>query len=160
MTMENFRPYHVQDCEACLRLFDSNTPRFFGMAERPGFQQYLLDSPAYSVIERNGRIVACGGYAIEAEGDVASLCWGMVDQALHGQGLGRALTAARLAAIRAIPQIRAVRMSTSQHTQRFYAGFGFVPVKVTPDGHGPGIDSWDMVLRLDDRDGQARPRNA
>ena len=34
------------------------------------------------------------------------------------------------------------------NTPRFYARFGFEPVKVTPDGFGPGIDQWDMVLQL------------
>ena len=147
--MQTVRPYAASDRDACLALFDGNTPRFFDPSERAGFAAWLeASTQPYLVIERSGRIVACGGHALEACGTVASLCWGMVAQDVHGQGLGRALTQARLDAIRAMPQVARVTMNTSQHTQQFYARFGFEPVKVTPDGFGPGIDQWDMVLQL------------
>jgi len=147
--MQTVRPYRAGDRDACLALFDGNTPRFFDPSERAAFAAWLDESTQpYLVILRDGRIVACGGHAIEAGGTVASLCWGMVAQDLHGQGLGRALTQARLDAIGATPGVASVRMNTSQHTQGFYAGYGFVTVKVTPDGFGPGIDQWDMVLQL------------
>ena len=151
--MQTVRPYRAGDRDACLALFDGNTPRFFDPSERAAFVAWLeASTQPYLVIERAvegaTRIVACGGHAIEAGGTVASLCWGMVAQDVHGQGLGRALTQARLDAIRAVPQVARVSMNTSQHTQGFYARFGFVPVKVTPDGFGPGIDQWDMMLQL------------
>jgi len=147
--METVRPYQADDREACLALFDGNTPRFFDPSERAGFAAWLEASMhPYLVIERDGDIVACGGHALDAGGAVASLCWGMVAQDVHGQGLGRALTQARLDAIRAAPGVASVSMNTSQHTQGFYARFGFEAVKVTPDGFGPGIDQWDMVLQL------------
>ena len=155
--METVRSYRPGDRDACLALFDGNTPRFFDPSERPGFAAWLdaLTQP-YLVIERvsdgDTRIVACGGHAIEADGSSASLCWGMVAQDAHGQGLGRALTQARLDAIRAMPQVASVHMNTSQHTQGFYAAFGFETVKVTPDGFGPGIDQWDMMLPLPPKD--------
>lgn len=143
------RPYQPADLEACLRLFDGNTPYFFDPSERELFIGYLGRSSApFFVIERDGAIVACGGYAIEPDGVTASLTWGMVERALHGQGIGQQLTAKRLDAIRALPQLRQVQINTSQHTQRFYARFGFETVKVTPDGYGPGIDRWDMLLPL------------
>lgn len=72
----------------------------------------------------------------------------MVDQNLHGQGLGRRLMEARLTAISASGGISRVTLGTSQHTKQFYLRFGFVPVDVTPDGYGPGIDRWNMVLLL------------
>ena len=151
--MQTVRPYQAGDRDACLALFDGNTPRFFDSSERVRFAAWI-DAAAqpYVVIERvidgAARIVACGGHALEADGTTASLSWGMVAQDLHGQGLGRALTQARLDAIAAMPQLSRVNMNTSQHTQRFYARFGFVPVQVTPDGIGPGLDQWDMVLQL------------
>jgi predicted GNAT family N-acyltransferase len=147
--MQTVRPYRASDRDSCLALFDGNTPRFFDPSERAGFAAWLDKSMhPYLVIERHGDIVACGGHALDAGGTVASLCWGMVAQDVHGQGLGRALTQARLDAISAMPQVASVSMNTSQHTQGFYARFGFEPVKVTPDGFGPGIDQWDMVLQL------------
>ena len=147
--MQTVRPYQASDRDACLALFDGNTPRFFDPSERADFAAWLDTSThPYLVILRDGRIVACGGHALEAGGSVASLCWGMVAQDVHGQGLGRALTQARLDAIRTMPQVARVTMNTSQHTQGFYARFGFVGVKVTPHGIGPGLDQWDMMLQL------------
>ena len=151
--MQTVRVYQAGDRAACLALFDGNTPRFFDPSERVRFAAWLdTSTQPYVVIERvqdgAARIVACGGHAIEADGVTASLSWGMVAQDLHGQGLGQALTQARLEAIGAMPQLTRVTMNTSQHTQGFYARFGFAAVKVTPDGIGPGLDQWDMVLPL------------
>lgn len=150
--MLTVRPYRAEDREACLALFDGNTPRFFHESEREGFVAWLGDQALhlpYLVIERDGHVVACGGHAVEPDGTSVALCWGMVGNGLHGQGLGRALTEARLAAARATPGVRRVVLDTSQHTQGFYARFGFETMKVTPDGYAPGIDRWDMVLKLD-----------
>lgn len=146
------RPYRPEDMAGCLALFDSNTPLFFDESERDGFVSFLNDQALrwpYQVIERSGRIVGCGGHAVDADGVSVTLCWGMVDNGLHGQGLGRVLTEARIAAARATPGITRVKLCTSQHTQGFYARFGFEAETVTPDGFAPGIDRWDMVLKLD-----------
>jgi ribosomal protein S18 acetylase RimI-like enzyme len=146
------RPYSPEDMAGCLALFDSNTPRFFDVSERESFVGFLKDQALrwpYQVIELDGRIVGCGGHAVEPDGVNVALCWGMVDNGLHGQGLGRVLTEARIAAARATRGIHRVILNTSQHTQGFYARFGFETEKVTPDGFAPGIDRWDMVLKLD-----------
>lgn len=143
------RPYDVADREACLALFDSNVPRFFDPSERAGFADFLdRNRPPYQVIERDGRVVACGGHAVEPDGRTASLCWGMVAQGLHGQGLGRMLTEARLAAARAEPGVTSVRLDTGRHTTGFYERFGFVIEQVVKDGYAPGSDRHDMRLTL------------
>ncbi|NIJ27719.1 GNAT family N-acetyltransferase [Brevundimonas terrae] len=149
--MTRSRPYRPEDMAGCLALFDSNTPRFFDVSERESFVGFLQDQALrwpYQVIEREGQVVGCGGHAVEADGVSVALCWGMVDNDLHGHGLGRMLTEARIAAAQATPEIRRIILNTSQHTQGFYARFGFKPEKITPDGFAPGIDRWDMVLAL------------
>ena len=146
------RTYRPEDMAGCLALFDSNVPLFFDESEREGFVGFLNDQALrwpYQVIERDGRIVGCGGHAVDADGGSVTLCWGMVDKGLHGQGLGRVLTEARIAAARATPGVLRVRLCTSQHTQGFYARFGFAAEKITPDGFAPGIDRWDMALTLE-----------
>ena len=145
------RPYGPQDRAACLALFDGNVPRFFAPKERQEFSDFLDTLPpdgTYLVLEEAGRILACGGLALEAGGEEASLCWGMVARAHQGTGLGRALTRARLAQARALPGVTQVRLSTSQHTAGFYAGFGFAITGVRPEGFGPGLDRVDMALPL------------
>lgn len=137
------------DVDACLALFDGNVPRFFGTHERADFADYL-QQPArqmdYLVIERNGRVVACGGWAMD-DAQTAAFCWGMVAHALHRQGLGRALAQTRLQQARARGARRVV-LSTSQHTCDFYARLGFTVTQVVADGHGPGLDAVEMVMDM------------
>lgn len=151
------RAYVPSDQAACLALFDGNVPTFFLPSERQDFADFLAQQTKkwpYQVLERDGRIVGCGGFAVEPDGSTAALCWGMVDSALHGTGLGRILTEARLRSAAATPGVLRVRLDTSQHTQGFYARFGFEVLEVTQDGYGPGLDRWDMLLRFDDRQPQ------
>lgn len=146
------RPYTTRDRAACLAIFDGNAPRFFAPEERADFVAFLEALPRadwpYLVLERDGAVTGCGGLILDAQARRAGLSWGMVAQGLHGAGLGRRLTVARLALARDMPGIEAVTMETSQHTQGFYARLGFGVRKVTPDGFGPGLDRWDMVLPL------------
>lgn len=145
------RRYKPADRRGCLDIFDSNVPEFFDSAERSSFVSFLDDQAVawlYQVIERQGRTVACGGFAVASNGLSAGLCWGMVARGLHGTGLGSLLTNARLEAARAISGIEQVRLDTSQHTQGFYRRFGFVVEQIVPDGYGPGLDRWDMLLGL------------
>ncbi|MCW0371770.1 hypothetical protein NB710_002707 [Xanthomonas sacchari] len=150
--VNTIRRYVIQDHAACLALFDSNVPQFFDRSERAGFDRFLQhDTGAwhYLVIARAGAVVACGGHALRADGRVASFGWGMVDRRLHRQGLGRALTEARIDACRRSAGVTRIELDTSQHTQAFYARFGFGVERVMTDGYGPGLDRWDMALNLD-----------
>lgn len=146
------RPYRTDDLAACLGLFDGNTPPFFAPEERAEFCAFLETLPAadrpYTVLTQDGRVIACGGLIAEPEPGRASFTWGMVDRASHGRGLGTRLTRARLDLARSNPDITYLTLSTSQHTRRFYEGFGFRVQKITADGFGPGLDRWDMTLRL------------
>jgi len=145
--MDIARPYDTADREACLALFDSNTPRFFDPSERADFERFLDEMRwPYQVIARDGRVVACGGHAMEADGKTVAMCWGMVEQGLHGQGLGRRLTEARLAAARAEPGATGARLNTGTLTTGFYERFGFVVERVVKDGYAPGSDQHDMTL--------------
>ncbi|MGV7183334.1 hypothetical protein [Xanthomonas axonopodis] len=57
----------------------------------------------------------------------------MVHPTLHQQGLGTILLLARLEALRLSPDIKQVVLDTSQHTQAFFARFGFVVKQVVPE---------------------------
>lgn len=146
------RPFARDDFAACLSIFDSNVPPFFDPSERPEFCAFLhgitADRTPYLVLLRNGIVVGCGGLIIDADARQATLCWGMIHRACHGAGLGTALTRERLGLAAALPQVDEVVLATSQHTQQFYAGFGFGLRSVAPNGFGAGLDRWDMALRL------------
>lgn len=112
----------------------------------------FLDGPVlkrpYLVLRIQDDVIACGGLQVLETGKTAFLSWGMVAQPYHGKGIGRILTEARLNLARETTGITKVTLNTSQHTKGFYEKFGFVPVKSTPDGYGPGLDRWDMALQL------------
>jgi len=153
--MRLIRRYQSSDMQACLHIFDGNTPRFFSLVEREDFKNFLVNDAVgwdYLVIEDNGRIVACGGHNSDKDAKSANFCWGMVANDLHSTGLGKMLTIARLKTASAHRGVTSVRLDTSQHTQGFYARFGFVTERIIPDGYGPGLDRWEMTLNLETSD--------
>lgn len=145
------RSYRARDFEACLDVFDSNRPKYFSAEERLQFAAFLQQLPGpYLVVEdREGNIVACGGYAIDADTAIASFCWGMVERSHHRQGIGRRLSLARLEDIRRQPGVRGIRLDTGHHTRGFYENLGFRLMSVEKDGYWPGLDRCEMEWRAD-----------
>ncbi len=146
----NLRLYRPAEASACLSIFDSNVPTYFAPEERSDFERFLQEQAmdcAFQVIERDGSIVACGGLSRRGDGS-AGFCWGMVQRALHRHGLGRELALARLRQAEADPSIKRITLSTSQHTQGFYAGLGFQVTRIVSNGHGAGIDAVEMERRV------------
>jgi N-acetylglutamate synthase-like GNAT family acetyltransferase len=143
------REHVADDLRAVLEVFASNVPGYFTNDERAAFEDFLQDLPGpYYVMEAEGSIVACGGYAIVADESRADLCWGMVRGDLHGVGMGRLLTEYRIDAARHVARVGHVCLNTSQHTQGFYERLGFTTESVTKDGFSPGLDRCDMRLHL------------
>jgi ribosomal protein S18 acetylase RimI-like enzyme len=143
------RHYRAADRAACLAIFDASVPADFRSGERAGFEQFLDALPGpYLVIEEEGEVVACGGYAVEADGRTASLCWGMVSRRVQGRGLGRHLLDARVERALGGPGVERVRLSTSQRTRAFFEKAGFRVESVVPDGHAPGLDRVEMSRGL------------
>lgn len=146
------RPYRHEDFDACLSIFDGNVPGFFSMDERAEFATFLAEvdpeTSPYIVLVLDGFVVACGGLSLDPNKGAASLSWGMVDRAYHGRGLGTRLTEERMKLARSSAQIAELVLATSQHAVGFYRRHGFAVVKVTPDGFAPGMDRYDMRLRI------------
>lgn len=149
--MIRIRPYAPADRSACLAVFETNVPAFFLDPEREEFEAFLDDLPGpYLVLEDGrGRIVGCGGWAVEPGTETADLCWGMIRRDLQGAGLGRRLTEARLQEIREDGMVREVALKTSHLTAGFYERLGFVTEEVVEDGFGTGLDRCAMRLRVD-----------
>ncbi len=144
------RPYHRNDLVACMAIFDSNLPAYFAPEERPDFESFLrelAEEHTYQVIELDGSVVACGGLSPPANG-TAGFCWGMVEKSRHGQGFGRHLARVRLQQAATDSRVERVVLSTSQHTEGFYAALGFHVTQRVTDGHGPGIHAVHMETRL------------
>jgi len=145
------RLYTPADCDACLAIFDSNTPRFFAPRERPPFAEWLLAPLGrfYVLCDDAGAVVGCGGVVVKPGTTVAYLSWGMVHGSRHGQGLGRELTLERLRVIAAMPEVTAASLDTSQKTVGFYEKLGFKRVTHLPNHYGPGLDRYDLWADVD-----------
>jgi ribosomal protein S18 acetylase RimI-like enzyme len=151
MTLElmDVRAYSPADRPACLAVFDSNTPQFFDPAERRDFETFLdaVDC-SYFVMEHDGAIAGCGGYAIAEDTSLASLVWGMVRGDLHKLGFGRFLLLFRLREITKAGGVQLVRLSTSQHAAPFFQKQGFKVTSIRKDGYASGMDRVEMVMKL------------
>jgi N-acetylglutamate synthase-like GNAT family acetyltransferase len=141
-----FREYVPTDLEACLAIFDSNTPKYFAPAERTDFISHFAEEQIYFVLEQQGYVVACGGLE-EVRSGVWVLTYGMVRQDLHGQGLGTRLLEERLDWLRG-RGAEELHLDTTQHSRGFFARFGFVERGFVANGYGQGLDRFDMVLAL------------
>ncbi|RMS33545.1 Acetyltransferase, GNAT family [Pseudomonas ficuserectae] len=87
--MATLLPYTLSARNICLDIFDSNVPRYFDPAEREQFASFLMAPLGqYFVVERDGDVLACGGYLVLSDPLVAELTWGMVHGEQHGSGLG------------------------------------------------------------------------
>lgn len=145
------RPYTPTDHEACLVLFDSNTPDYFVPRERAEFEAWLDSNPEnYFVLEHEGSVVACGGYSLPAGGTTdVRLTWGMVGRQWQRQGLGRFLLMYRLREMgRTGNTIQAVSLETTQRSAPFFASQGFQTSHVTKDGYAPGLDKVEMIRKI------------
>lgn len=143
------RPYTPADRRGCLAVFRSNVPTYFRDDEQADFERFIDTSgEPYLVLVRGGEVAACGGYGLRPGADAADLCWGMVRREAHGERLGERLLVARLDAIVRTMDVRAVRLVTSQHTDGFFARYGFRVVERSCGALAEGLDAVEMRLEL------------
>lgn len=147
----SFRDYAPSDREACLAIFDANTPDWFAPHEREQFATFLDNGPEtyFVLVDGEGAVAGSGGIEIEAARKTAWLTWGMVDPARHRQGLGRLQLEHRLEILRANSQVNRVCIDTSHKTAPFFERYGFVAQRIIPDGYAQGLDRHEMTLRFD-----------
>jgi ribosomal protein S18 acetylase RimI-like enzyme len=145
-----YRAYTPAERAACLAIFESNEERYFSPNDRAEFERFLDAPPGFFGVlcDDAGAVVACGGVGVRDEGRTAVLTWGMVPADRHGQGLGRALTVARLDRVKEMPGVCRVVMNTSHETVGFYRKMGFEIVKHVTDGYRTGLDRYDLELQI------------
>ena len=151
----NIRPYTTADQTACLSIFQGNTPHFFAVHEAAEFADFLNRLPCpYFVIERDGDMVACGGYFEHLPQRIVGLAWGMVRRDLHHQGIGTYLLLGRLHDVCTRFAVDddnpvTVLMDTSQHSKGFFESIGFVVTHFTENGYTDGLHRYELTLTLD-----------
>lgn len=140
------RTYTADDKSACLAIFDSNTPPYFGEHERDEFASFLdqSNSPYFVVTDQDEHVIACGGFWHIVDTPVAILTWGMVNRSQHQQRIGSFLLTERLEHIKADPSISIVKIVTSQYTYGFFEQAGFVITEIVEHGFGPNLHKYHM----------------
>ena len=139
------RPYTHGDREAVFEILALNTPTYFAPEEHDDFARYLDRHARHIwVAEKHptGRVIACGG---SDDGESGVLGWGMVRPEEQGKGVGRALTAHRIAALRQLGAKR-IGVRTSQLACVFYEKMGFVLRETQSNYWAPGFDLYSMEL--------------
>jgi N-acetylglutamate synthase-like GNAT family acetyltransferase len=119
----DIRPYTPADRDACLEIFDSNSPDLIPHESRPQFIAILDTSPNFFIAEHNNDIVGCGGF--EISGEAARLHWGMVHRRWQRQGLGRFLLFYRLREITRHSDVQMVELEAPRQSAAFFASQGF-----------------------------------
>lgn len=143
----NIRLYSPHDYDALMDIFDSNCPFYLAKEEKELFHSWLNNLQGnYYVVELEGAVVGCGGVAYVK--NEAHFCWGLIHNDYHGKGYGKALSMYRLEEIRKQPNVTLVKLETSQHTYRFFEKLGFRTDVIVPDGFGPGLDNYKMILNI------------
>jgi ribosomal protein S18 acetylase RimI-like enzyme len=143
------RPYLPSDRDACLAIFDSNSPEFFKSHGRGDFEEFL-DGPGgnYFVMEHEGAVIGCGGYIVAPEKTLARLVWGIVGRDWRRQGLGRFLLLFRLREITKAGGVEMVHLDTPPDSAPFFRSQGFKVARVEKDGYAPGLDRLEMTMKL------------
>jgi N-acetylglutamate synthase-like GNAT family acetyltransferase len=148
------RAYEPADREPCLRVLDTNVPEYFLASDREEVARFLDDLARlgirYFVVEDEvGRIVACGGVGVDDATKDARMCWGMVDRALHRQGIGRALLEHRLRVAKSLGA-KTASLATISKVEGFFAHEGFTFTSGEDDHYAPGMHRRDYRLVLSD----------
>lgn len=141
------------DREQCLRVFDSNTPRYFAPEERETFAAFLdaLPGPFWVIKDQESRtVLACGGVTVTDDGHTAWLRWGMVDGATHRQGIGTHLLRTRLDWIHNQPTIDRVCVATTEPALGFFKRMGFSVISTKPHHFGSGMTRYDLERSIED----------
>ena len=143
----SFRPYLSADRDACLAIFDANTPAFFAPGERSDYSDFLdNDSDGYEVCDVEGQVVGAFGLWGTSKART-TLCWIFLDPGLQRAGVGTAIMQRVISKSRA-SQSRVISIATSQKAAPFFAKFGAVTKSTTENGWGVGLDRVDMELNL------------
>lgn len=151
--MISFRPYDdARDFDACVSMFQRNTPEYFSVDELEEYTGFLKDysGSCYWVFEIDNVIAGCGGIRVVENTGTGRLIYGMLDPAYHAAGYGKALLEFRLGQLVKIPDVVRVKIDTSNDVMGFFTKFGFIEDERIKDRIGLGMDQVKMTLLLDD----------
>lgn len=142
------REYHASDKPHLLAILRLNIPKYFFEAELDDLSRYLDEAvEMYYVVEVDHEIIGAGGINFDDD-HTGVISWDYLHPAFHGKGIGRELLQYRLDILCDMPNIKKIRVRTSQFTHGFYAKSGFVLKEMKNDYWAPGFDLYLMEIQL------------
>jgi N-acetylglutamate synthase-like GNAT family acetyltransferase len=142
------RPFEDKDAPEAVSIFHSNLNDYFDPSEEAPFRHFLKNIRGkYFVCEQGNKVLGCGGYAHEQEGD-ARICWLMVDREVHASGVGRFMMDAFQQKIETEGVYHVISLQTSQHTDGFYEKLGYTTLYTKDDHWAPGMHLYYMEKQL------------
>jgi ribosomal protein S18 acetylase RimI-like enzyme len=100
------------------------------------------------VIEKNHRIVGCGGINLNIEKQFGIISWGMIHPDFFGQKLGSQLLEHRISFLKNNYNLQKIIVRTSQLVFPFYQKHGFELKEIHPDFWSKGLDMYLMEIEL------------
>ncbi len=143
------RSYKIEDRESLMKIFKSNTPKFFDREELQDFQEYLDQrGDTYLTILYKGKIIGGTGYYVKESDASGRISWIFFHPDYSGQGFGKRVVVYCLDILRADPIVKKLVINTSQFACRFFEKFGYELVKIEKDYWGTGLDLYLMEKGL------------
>ena len=148
MTTEvNFRSYQLQDKQACLKIFDENSPKFFAANEYSDYADFLDTNPiGYEVCILDNSIVGAFGL-IGVTSVYKSINWIMISPNSHGLGVG-SLFMKRAISLANDHKLNHIKIAASHLSAPFFAKYGAISIGEIENGWGPNMHRVDMELHL------------
>jgi hypothetical protein len=82
-------PYEPKYYDNCIKIIQSNTPKYIFPYEHLDYKKYLLrKDKTYFVLFNDNNLIACGGYGLNKSQTKAGLSWGLVHKVHHNLGYG------------------------------------------------------------------------
>jgi [ribosomal protein S18]-alanine N-acetyltransferase len=152
------RPYEMKDRATCIVAFKTNVPLYFTVDEVVDFENFLIrienietdkyyKHTHYYVFLLEDKIIGCGGFGNKENTDNMTLAWGLIDNAFHKKGYGKAFLKYRLEQLKLLYPNTTIVLDTTQHSFSFFEKFGFVTTKITNDFYAKDLHRYDMVLQ-------------
>ena len=139
------RPYKSSDKLALLNLIDLNTPKYFALAEKVDFENYLENErELYFVLTFESEIIGCGGINFEEKKTTGIISWDIIHPDYQGKSYGKQLLNHRLDILKQMKSIQRIIVRTSQITYNFYQKQGFQVKEIIRDYWAEGFDLYFM----------------
>lgn len=139
-------PYQATFEQPLLNILQQNVPTYFAQDEVDDLREYLNHHiDLYYVVLCDETLIGGGGINRTLETKLGALTWAFLHPDYHRKGIGAMLLNYRLAILKEDPNVKIIRVRTSQVVHQFFAKNGFTIQKTEKDYWAKGLDLYEMI---------------